>query len=113
MDRTDRIEEILQHYGTKGMRWGVRKKRSTSSDYKTSMALKKKRLSEMSNDELRTLSGRLQLEQSASSLNPSITDRARKKVGATLKQFGNRVLSDAVAIAATTAVEAIFKKKGA
>ena len=36
----EKVEEIIEHYGIKGMRWGVRRKRGkggrVSSDYSTS-----------------------------------------------------------------------------
>lgn len=65
----------LYHFGIKGMKWGVRryqnkdgsltpagKKREKSEDYVRAKDLKKKRLSELSNDELRELNNRMQLE---------------------------------------------------
>lgn len=62
----------LYHYGVKGMRWGVRKKPTNwSSDAKEAESIKKKKLNEMSNDELNKLNRRQQLEQQHKQLNPS------------------------------------------
>ena len=72
----------LFHYGVKGMKWGVRKKsggvktsrlerklaekaeeaKSHSSDHKTAQKLRAKPLATMSNDDIRTLNKRLELE---------------------------------------------------
>ena len=78
----------LYHHGILGMKWGVRryqnkdgtltnagKKRYSrddwSEDAKTANQLKKKRVNQMSNAELRKLTERQQLERNYSSLNPS------------------------------------------
>ena len=72
----------LFHYGVKGMKWGVRKKsggvktsrlerklaekaeeaKSHSSDHKTAQKLRAKPLATMSNDDIRMLNKRLELE---------------------------------------------------
>lgn len=52
----------LYHWGVKGMKWGVRKKRAPSEDHVRTKTLKKKRLYELSNDELKDLNTRMQLE---------------------------------------------------
>lgn len=72
----------LCHYGVLGMKWGVRRDRSSggskkrrtsnmSQDARDAAQLKKKRVSEMSNAELRRLNDRQQLEQNYARLNPS------------------------------------------
>lgn len=61
----------LFHWGIPGMKWGVRRRQSNttitgkphSSDHTTAVSLKKKHISEMSNDELKKLTTRLQLEK--------------------------------------------------
>ena len=80
----------LEHYGTKGMKWGVRKKRDSgsgssggSSKPKPTMSADAKRVSKiktkvktkgrdsLSNDEMQDLVKRMNLEQQYSNLNPS------------------------------------------
>lgn len=80
-DTTDRAGEFLEHFGVKGMRWGVRKpgtgtpsKRKRSADFDEVKALRKKHPSELSNAELKKLTERMNLEQNYARLvlnNPS------------------------------------------
>lgn len=64
-------DEFLAHFGVRGMKWGVRKKRSASADAQRHGANKKKALKELSDDDLRNLVNRLNMEQNARRLNPS------------------------------------------
>ena len=70
------MDNELYHYGILGMRWGIRKSRSgsvgskktskkrmASDDAKDAMSLKKKKVYEMSNAELRRLNDRQNLER--------------------------------------------------
>ena len=88
----------LFHYGVKGMKWGVRKKsggvktsrlerklaekaeeaKSHSSDHKTAQKLRAKPLATMSNDDIRTLNKRLELETNYARLMEST--RAKSKI---------------------------------
>lgn len=76
----------LCHYGVLGMKWGVRRGRSSGSskkrrgskmsdDARNAAKLKKKRVSELSNAELRWLNDRQQLEQNHARLNPNKVKR--------------------------------------
>ena len=51
----------LMHYGVRGMKWGVRRKRTYHEDYQK--AHSKKSIREMSDKELRERNNRLQMEQ--------------------------------------------------
>ena len=51
----------LKHYGVKGMRWGIRRKRTYHEDYQK--AHSKKSVRDMSDRELRERNNRLQMEQ--------------------------------------------------
>lgn len=70
------MDNELYHYGILGMRWGIQKsrsgsggskktskKRTASDDAKDAMSLKKKKVYEMSNAELRRLNDRQNLER--------------------------------------------------
>lgn len=70
------VDNELKHYGVKGMKWGVVRQRGSngrvgrevSEDHVRSRALKKKKTSEMSNNELKALNQRLQLERTNNEL---------------------------------------------
>lgn len=62
------MENSLKHHGVKGQKWGVRRKRDKSSDRSNSDSIRKKKVYEMSNQELRDVNNRLQLESNYKSL---------------------------------------------
>lgn len=69
-------EQELKHYGVLGMKWGRRKQsRPMSEDAKTAKNLKKKKVSEMSNTELKKLNERMNLEQNYKRLNANTVSR--------------------------------------
>lgn len=80
----------LYHYGVLGMKWGVRrdrsrsggsrKKRSMSDDARDAYTIKKKKVSQMSNSELKKLNERSRLEQEYSRLNQKSVSRGWKYV---------------------------------
>lgn len=107
----------LVHHGIKGMKWGVRRteaqlaraRGNTKSDEKTSSTsakkaepTKRKKMSEMSDEELRRVVNRLQLEQQYRNLNP-------EKVSAG-KKFANKVVKDIVIPVATEVAKNEFRK---
>lgn len=89
----------LYHWGVKGMKWGVRryqnkdgtltaagKKRrraEISDDAKDAAQIRKKKVQEMSNAELRRLNERTRLEQEHKRLNPNAFKRGVAFVAAT------------------------------
>jgi hypothetical protein len=87
--------ESLYHVGILGMKWGrkkgkIKKTIPTSQEHKTKEILKKKKLSEMTNAELKTLNERLQLERSYKDLRKSQSSVGKKFVmdllGSAVKQ---------------------------
>ena len=78
------MTNTLQHYGVLGMHWGQRKSsnrlRGASSDYKRVSKIRKKQLHQMSNDEIKILAKRIELEKQYKDLNPGKVARGKKKV---------------------------------
>lgn len=75
-------EQELKHYGVLGMKWGRRKQtRPMSEDAKTAKNLKKKKVSEMSNTELKKLNERMNLEQNYKRLNPNTVKKGAAFIG--------------------------------
>ena len=92
--------DYLQHYGILGMRWGVKKASSRSSESQHEDYVKahsKKSVKSMSDDELRERNKRLQMEKNYSDLT--------KKTS-----YGKKVVKAITSTAATiTALEASYK----
>lgn len=115
-------ENVLAHYGIRGMKWGVRRyqnkdgsltaagKKRYSGDggnagttkSTTSSSSGRKKVSEMTDDELNRAVRRLQLEQQYRQLNP-------EKVSAGQK-FVNKVAKDVIIPAATTVARNAVQK---
>jgi hypothetical protein len=85
---TEVVDDILEHYGVKGMRWGIRRRSGATSpgsdDYQRSTAAKAKiktggGTKALSNKELQDLVTRMNLEQQFSRLQPP----TKKKKAAT------------------------------
>lgn len=93
------MDNELMHYGVLGMKWGRRKARNTSDDYKKSRSIKKKHVSEMSNQELKQLNERLQLEANYKNLT------SRKKKAGYGKKYINQIEDRMI----NTAVDNTFK----
>lgn len=85
----------LKHYGVKGMKWGIRRKRTRHEDYQK--AHSRKSVREMSDKELRERNNRLQMEQQYAQL----TKR---------KNHGKKVVTAIIAGAATIkALDSAYK----
>lgn len=88
-------DEFLMHFGIKGMKWGHRTGGTsttpaiaTSADHKVSSKLKRKKVSQMSNAELKTLNTRLQME------------KQHKELTKKNKSIGKKILDDILVSAA-------------
>jgi len=75
------VEEFLSHHGVKGQKWGIRNAhiRKLSPEHKQAMKLREKHLSELTNQELRTLNDRLNLETNYNRLNPNLIRKGHGK----------------------------------
>lgn len=93
----------IKHYGVLGMKWGVRKKRTMSADAQRTASIRKKKIYEMSNEELKTAKNRLELE----SQYKQFADK--KKVG---KRAVQAFIKTAGTITAVTAAYGTYKKLG-
>lgn len=106
------LDNIVEHYGTKGMKWGVRKRRvpkqGPSDDAKTAhRALVKAKTSgpeALTNKELNLLNNRLNLEQNYERLSYS-PSKAKQVLDSIFKT--GKTVNDAVAFANSPAGQAI------
>ena len=110
--------ETLKHYGVLGMRWGKRKGRKTvssisksSPEHQTKEKLKKKKLHEMTNAELKTLNERLQLEKSYKELTAKKKSAGRKFVEDLLMSQGKQLLTSYMTKHGANLAEKILKSK--
>lgn len=104
-------EEQLKHYGIPGMKWGRRKakaalkkvkkkvnppKRGASEDYKKAASIRKKKIHQMSNAELRTLNERLQLERSFKDLSAKDISPGRKFAQDIIREVGKELIKEPI-----------------
>lgn len=87
----------LYHWGVKGMKWGVRRNRNNpSEDSAKVQRIRKKSVTEMSNQELRDANNRLQLERQYKDLTKK-KSKGQKIVSAFIKTAGTIVAVEAAA----------------
>lgn len=97
----------LEHVGILGMKWGHRKSSSNrdilgrsqgSPEHQVAKALKKKRLKDMTNEELRILTTRMQLERQYKDLRTSgNAGSAGRWLSKTLQNAGSQAASKYIA----------------
>ena len=109
-------KQELLHYGIKGMKWGVRRKRDSktgrvqSEDSKTIDALRKKHVSELSNAEIKKINERLNLERQMSSLSKKELSPAAEFVTNWAKNFATQRMN-ALATQGAQQLESMLKTK--
>lgn len=117
---TEQPIDTMYHHGVPGMRWGVRKKRSVgggdsvktshgkgSEDHQRMQELKKKRVKDLTNEELKALTKRQQLVKTYKELNPSDIKRGEAIVKA-LTGIANTA-NTAYAVAKSPLVQDLIK----
>ena len=135
MSTSEVVENVLKHYGVKGMRWGVRRERSSSvtvSDKKKriktkgghglpahSDAVRARTIGQrgrssgvkaLSNDELNEYARRLQLEQNVKRLQYQDANLAKKFVLTVVGKTGQQQAQDVANQQASKAVARLMAK---
>jgi len=109
------INLVLKHYGVKGMKWGVQRKRGSggqvSKDHTESRKLLKKSKMTLSNEEIKKVNKRLNLEKDLARMDPTAKGAGQRAVSKFLGQYGNAVVA-AAAGAAAGATISLIKKAG-
>ena len=88
LEHSSNFGDFLAHWGVKGMKWGVRKDRtgvgassaSASEDHINVAALRKKKLSQLSNAEIKAVNERMNLEKKYREMNPSDHELLMRKL---------------------------------
>jgi len=96
------VEDVLEHYGVKGMHWGQRKKNNPASSDSaakttTKTAVKKKGVHTVSNADLQAAIRRMQLEQDFKRLSVNEKPAIQRWVASTLLEMGKREVQQRVA----------------
>ena len=87
----------LQHVGVLGMHWGIRRRGPAHSDSTTAHTLKRKHVSELSNDELKKVINRMQLEKQFKDLSSAQIGRGRGILTKMLVGLGTQAVNSYVA----------------
>jgi hypothetical protein len=100
----------LEHVGILGMKWGRRKGSTpSSSDHNSVRGLTKKKVHQLSNEELKKVTARLQLEKTYKDLNPSKISAGKKIVNGILIGATTTVATAFVASQMKNVLEVITK----
>lgn len=89
----------IAHFGILGMKWGIRKRGPASKDFTDAREIRKKHVSELSNDEIRKAVTRMQLEKQYSDLSSATVNR------------GNRILQGILGRVAVQLVNSFVRQK--
>lgn len=105
------MTDNLSHSGVKGMKWGVRKNPIVpSSDHTNVRELRKKRVPELSNAQLKTINERMQLEVTYSNLKTQQRPSWMRKTNDIITQRGATKAADAAQSATTKLIAQMFAK---
>ncbi|MET0786493.1 MAG: hypothetical protein ABWY25_07305 [Paenisporosarcina sp.] len=104
---SERIQEIIEHYGTKGMRWGVRTKNkggTAKTKYKTSPK-------DLTNEELNRRVKRLETEKRYNELNSGSISAGQKLATEILTNSGRTFVTTVLGGAALYGTKKLIQKK--
>lgn len=87
-------DDVLAHYGVRGMRWGIRKSRIKNA--KKWSSAKQAKIDGMSDDQLRRANNRLRLEKEYRQLTQTRMERYRNKVGKATEEATFNALQNAI-----------------
>lgn len=87
-------DDVLAHYGVRGMRWGIRKSRIKGAKKWTSA--KQAKIDGMSDDQLRRVNNRLRLEKEYRQLTQTRIERYRAKAGKLVEEAATNTLQNAL-----------------
>lgn len=87
-------DDVLAHYGVRGMRWGIRKSRIKNA--KKWSSSKKAKIDGMSDDQLRRANNRLRLEKEYRQLTQTRMERYRSKAGKAAEEAAFNTLQNAI-----------------
>lgn len=108
------LEQFLEHYGIKGMRWGVRKTGSPSvgSGKKTKANTRyKEKASTLSVDELGARIKRLEMERRYTDLNSPTRTKGKKFIGRQMENLGSQLVVAVAGTAITLIVKDAVEKR--
>lgn len=106
------MRNFIIHYGVKGMKWGIRRRRSggkASGDHAETRKLIKKGKIRLTNEEIQKVNKRLELEQKFDKRNPTPSAAAKRTTQKAVSNYSNFVVVG-VAGAAAGATGAAAKK---
>lgn len=106
------VNEFLEHYGVKGMHWGIRNPdRPSKRGNKAVRTRYEKSPSRLSDDELNRRIRRMELEKRYSDLNEEKKSSGKKYVHDILQNSGKMLVSTALSTVATFIIKRILDKK--
>jgi hypothetical protein len=104
------VADFIEHHGTKGMRWGVRKKRSLSKDSKDKTRYKTAS-KKLTDDQLNKRISRMETEKRYNSLNSRTVSQGEKLAVEILSNSGRAVATTVITGAALYAMKKSIEKK--
>lgn len=87
-------DDVLAHYGVRGMRWGIRKSRIKGAKKWTSK--KQAKIDGMSDDQLRRVNNRIRLEKEYRQLTQTRMERYRARAGKAAEEAAFNTLQNAI-----------------